>query len=701
MELSNNNLSPRWLGIFPVFVILLVFIVINTSHTLHSQLLKAGENIWDGYYQLRHDPIAPKCTVKKNINAEVDRIIQSRETQSFDIFDEILSDNTDPAILKQSIHSANQQCLAQIDLFSDIGDRITPGLKIYRFVEIAVARLGELGLLIQKSILAILVIFCGILTTFRRYHISLRAAETIYDHQTAAGSQILASSLLFYSTYSFKTISLNSGIPVDIEKLFIFNLWLVGFAIIWILSVYQYFNVPDSAREQGSYLRSLLAAPLYSSLCLIAGCYFIFSGHPAGISIYLNQMLELSGLFLNIGLYVWIGMLFKRTVLAERVFAVLRPLHPSPEMLAIIIVFLTAVPTAFTGASGIFVIAIGGLIYSEMRRVGARRQLALATTAISGSMGVVIRPCLLVVIIAALNNEVTTDQLFSWGVRVFFLSSIIFAIYTCLTKRDDMPYLQFRGNWPQVAEALKPLIPYVFLIGITLIVYALLLDAYLDEFSAPVILPIILIIILLYERLIQEKANYDDVSLRFIEERIHDSWNELRMGNDSLEKTLREATSETITHVGALLLLMGLTIGIGGMVERSEVMTLFPLEFSSIWIAMLFLVVILVLIGMVLDPYGAVILVSATLATIAYDHGIHPVHFWMVTLVAFELGYLSPPVALNHLLTRQVVGEQEVRLSKVTEGAFWWRYERFLLPIVTLGTTLLITAFMPLLISKF
>jgi TRAP-type C4-dicarboxylate transport system permease large subunit len=96
-----------------------------------------------------------------------------------------------------------------------------------------------------------------------------------------------------------------------------------------------------------------------------------------------------------------------------------------------------------------------------------------------------------------------------------------------------------------------------------------------------------------------------------------------------------------------------------------------------------------------------VILVSATIATIAYDSGIHPVHFWMVTLVAFELGYLSPPVALNHLLTRQVVGEEEVRLAaeESRDLAFWYRYEKILLPLVTMAIALMIVAFVPLMIG--
>jgi len=109
------------------------------------------------------------------------------------------------------------------------------------------------------------------------------------------------------------------------------------------------------------------------------------------------------------------------------------------------------------------------------------------------------------------------------------------------------------------------------------------------------------------------------------------------------------------------------------------------------------MVLILVVLGMIMDAFGAVILVTATVATIAYSSGIHPIHFWMVTLVAFELGYLSPPVALNHLLTRQVVGEAEVLAAQQEEGTFYQRHERIIMPLIAMGISLVLVAFVPLL----
>jgi TRAP-type C4-dicarboxylate transport system permease large subunit len=164
----------------------------------------------------------------------------------------------------------------------------------------------------------------------------------------------------------------------------------------------------------------------------------------------------------------------------------------------------------------------------------------------------------------------------------------------------------------------------------------------------------------------------------------------------SVKSAIVEATAESGPHIGALLSLMGLSICLGGVVERAELMSLFPTYFGSIWATMTALVIILVLIGMSMDPYGAVILVSATIANVAYTNGIDPVHFWVVVMVAFELGYLSPPVALNHLLTRQVVGEEEFLLAKNEQDGFFAKYERLILPVIVMGVALLLVAFTPL-----
>lgn len=693
----GNRTLYEWVAALPAFIVLILVITLNTSGALHAQLLRLGETMWAGYFQLRIDPVAPSCNRTMDIDTELARLVaQSKAADDLDL----LAEDVDEGALRQSLLSAQAQCAERFAQYEDASKRLTFGVKVFRAIELSVAQFGEFGLVAQRIMLAVLVLICGLTALFRRHHIALRPMETEMDHRVAAIGQAIASGILFYSVYSFKEVAFNSGVAVSGQHAALHYLWILGFAAILILSIYQLLFIPKDAKAGGSFGKALLAVPLYATMCMISGSYFIWVGHSAGIGIYLNQMMELSQLFLNVGLYVWIGMLLKRTELTEKVFNIFRPFKLPPEMLAIVVVAIAAVPTAYTGASGIFVIAVGGLIYNELRRAGSRRQLALAATAMSGSMGVVLRPCLLVVIIAALNNEVTTDQLFGWGVKVFFLTMLLFVGLALLTRQGPKRVAPPENAWPEFIASLKPLIPYVFLIGGTLLIYAYALNAYLDEFSAPIILPVLLLVVLFYERVKQEKPllQHENMNIDYVEGRIEHAWVDLREGNDSMEKTLREATTETTGHIGALLMLMGLSVSIGGMVERADLMSMVPAIFDSTWTAMLALVLVMVLIGMFMDPYGAVILVSATIAAVAYKNGINPVHFWMVALVAFELGYLSPPVALNHLLTRQVVGEEEIRLAKEESAgmSFWYRHERTLLPLVCMGAALLIVAFVPL-----
>jgi TRAP-type C4-dicarboxylate transport system permease large subunit len=698
-----NRTGFEWLAAMPVFLVLIFVILLNTSHATHAQLLKLGENVWDGYFQLRFDPVQPSCEIKGDIDAQLVRLITenaaSSDEDEWGFFDDL--EPVDASLLRQSLVNAQSVCEVKIQTYEQTVDRITPAVRAFRGLELFVASCGEFGVHAQRIMLAILVIVCGMTALFRRHHIALRPMTTVMDYRVASFAQMIASGILFFSVYSFKEVVFNAGIVVSSEHGILHYLWIIGFCAIFCLSIYQFIFVPKDAKPGGNFLKAQLSIPLYATMCIISGTYFISNGHMAGIGIYLNQMMELSQLFLNVGLYVWIGMLVKRTQMAQAVFNICRPWNLPPEMLAVVVVVIAALPTAYTGASGIFVIAIGGLIYNELRRAGARRQLALAATAMSGSMGVVLRPCLLVVIIAALNKEVTTDALFGWGVNVFLLTAVLFAAVAMLTKQGTLSIEKASVAWPATKKALWELVPYVMLIAFTLAFYGIFLNAYLDEFSAPFILPVMLLVVLIYERISQEKVGREQINSDHIEHRLEDSWKDVKRSGDSIEKTLREATTETTGHIGALLMLMGLSVSIGGVIERSHLMDLVPGSFESIWLAMGLLVVILVVIGMVMDPYGAVILVSATIATIAYESGIDPVHFWMVTLVAFELGYLSPPVALNHLLTRQVVGEKEVLLAWQEGHNFWYRHEKYLLPLTVMGIALVIVAFVPLAIGYY
>jgi TRAP-type C4-dicarboxylate transport system permease large subunit len=259
---------------------------------------------------------------------------------------------------------------------------------------------------------------------------------------------------------------------------------------------------------------------------------------------------------------------------------------------------------------------------------------------------------------------------------------LFFIVLMTLNRQSKIELAPISVALPEMLRQIRPLIPYIICMAAVIMFYKYAVNVQLDEFSAARILPVMMLSILIYEHFTKPDSVSDD--------------RKSTTPHKGIEACIRHATNQTTAEIGALLLLIGCTICLGGMIERSGIIEHFPQSFDSIWSAMALLVCVLIVLGMIMEPFGAVILVSSTIASVAYNSGIDPIHFWMVTLVAFELGYLSPPVALNHLLTRQVVGEKELLAASETEGTFYQRHERILMPMITMGTALIIVAFGPL-----
>ena len=568
-------------------------------------------------------------------------------------------------------------------------ERRTPIVRAYAAADLA---LLSLFTWLSEHFAPLFILFLGLgglVATAGRHHISLRPIRTRLDDRIAQGGSLAANLLLIASVLAQYQGRVAAGTELAEGEGLQAALWIAAFAGMALVNLVHLARprASSSADEgSGGLGHALMALPLYAVMALLAGVYLLVAeGYVAGLAVYLEKLLANVQLYLQVGLYVWVGMLLKRTRLASLAFAVVRPWRLPPELLAIVVVVLAAIPTAYSGASGIFVIAAGALIFRELTAAGARPSLALASTAMSGSMGVVLSPCLLVVIISYLS-PVSTDELFGWGRWVFLLSAALFAGIVVLTRQGSMRPNPSPDAWRQSGLALRGLLPHVVIFAAMLLLCRVLLGASLDVNSAAYVLPLALLPMLAYDR-----------RVRLGEERAG------RPSCDGLvpgEATVFAATAETSVHVGALLLLMALSAGVGGVIERAEVVTLVPAAFASPTLAIAILMVVLVLIGMVMDPYGAVILVQATLSAVAAASGISLIHFWMVVLVAFELGYLTPPVALNHLLARQVIGDAMPASGSGPgeETSLWRRHERYLLPITVMTLTLVLVAFGPILL---
>ncbi len=704
--------SREWFSSFPVMLLLVGVLFFNTAEMGYSQFLKLGESLWQDYYLLRGDIATPSCDPNANIDQELQKLLAEQELESDDEFGDMFGDDevdtsANEAALRKSITGQLRLCNEKHKIASENQARVTNSVRAFREVDYFMLKIAAFSRDNQRSILSLLLFICALTATLTYHHIGLRPIMSKLDHKVGAGAQLFANLALSYSAYAY----LYNGYNTGVEMLYPQIRWtyMIGFSALTLVSLYQCFKIPKDAEESGSIGKAFLSVPLYCYMAFSAAYFYILKeSNPQGVVLYIDKMMDMASIFTKIGLYIWIGMMLKQTFIGELAFRIFKPWKLPPEMLAFVAVLVMAVPTAYTGASGVIIIAMGAVVYSELRRAGARRQLALAATAMSGSLGVVLRPCLLVVLIAALNKEVTTDQMFGWGVKVFLLTSFMFFIISLVAKQGPLKVAPVKKALVPSLFAFIPLIPYASVFVLTAIFYAYVMDAHLDEFSAPTILPVIVLLMLIYEKVLAKpymnafSRKYPEIYLKSYGETLEheDDYHDIER-EEKLEGSVRTATTNGIVHIGALLLLMGLSLAAGGVIEDSHIIQDFSENsdlFGNMWQTMVVLLIALVIIGMCMDPFGAVVLVSGTIAQVAYQQGIEPIHFWMITLVAFELGYLSPPVAVNHLLTRQVVGEKEVLLAtEETIGkSFWLRHEKILLPLTVMGISLILVAFAPL-----
>ncbi|MBO4351689.1 MAG: TRAP transporter large permease subunit [Proteobacteria bacterium] len=737
----------------PLTLLLVVIILCSTVENVHSTLLDIGESQWTGYSELRQPPVKPDC----DPDAKPEPAPAAEED---DLLDDLFGEEEEVSADAQN--AAREICLAKFEKYENLVKRQEDsGLQAFVSFEGAVGHIATSSVGFVKEFLILIFIFCGLAVTLQRQHLGLRSPRTRRDDRVSQIAQLIGNLIVIFSFLAYYKQDIASGVD-NVSNLPIY--WMIGFGLMALANILLLF-IPlkegDGEPAKSSIGQMMLGIPLYAYMAWICGLYFgIVEQHFAGVAIYLNQMTEHANLYSNVALYVFSGMMLKYTDIADKFFAIIRPLKLSPELLAIAIVLLSAIPTAYSGASGIFVIAAGAIIYRELKRAEARDTLALAATAMSGSMGIVLSPCLLVVIIAALNKDVTTTELFHAGFNVFLVNIFVFVLVIYWTKHEQFHWafsLDGKKNktiFKNIGKAIVPVLPYIGIGAAVLLLFRFGIGAKFNEYSAAWLLPFVLIVLLIYDRIIAKRAfikgedSPDDAealkesdasesgkSLKEAEETAEtkETLEQLEETEETATETLKEAetaTSEgsktatetsktapdgilkslfnaansTAVSSGGLLALMTLSICVGGIIDRAHLNELLPQQFGGDFhavMAMGMLFIILVFIGMIMDPYGAVILVSATLTQIASANGIDPVHFWVTVLCAFELGYLTPPVALNQLLTRQVVGDKAYAFERAEDRPtkFWNRHERILLPVAVKATVLLLVAFGPLIIN--
>ncbi len=365
-------------------------------------------------------------------------------------------------------------------------------------------------------------------------------------------------------------------------------------------------------------IMALLGAPVFVVLSAYAMIGFYSTNIPfTALIVDLYNKFASNPLLYTIPIFTFAGY-----ILAESK-ASLRMVNLSKAMLgwfhgglAVVSLITCAIFTAFTGASGVTIIALGGLLFPALikEKYGEKFSLGLLTSA--GSLGLLFPPSLPVLIYCAVS-ESSVFQLFAAGFLPCILLIILLSIFSVLNSiKEDVPKTPF--NFKDVVYAINEakwelIIPFLLIVGI---------------YGGFVTLGEIAAIIVTYSLFI-EVFIYKDIKLHEIPSII----------------------TKSVSLVGGILIIMGATFGLTNYMVDAEIpMVILDTMKGLITSKFLFLFILnifLLIVGCFLDIYSALLVTIPLILPISNSYGISPVHLGIIFLTNLEIGYLTPPVGIN------------------------------------------------------
>jgi tripartite ATP-independent transporter DctM subunit len=366
---------------------------------------------------------------------------------------------------------------------------------------------------------------------------------------------------------------------------------------------------------------ALAGAPLFTIIAAIGLLAFTAAGmDTSAMMIELYRLVDMPAL-IAVPLFTFAGFILAESKAPKRLLNLAQIFFGwMPGGLAIVALFSTAIFTAFSGASGVTIIALGGLIYPALIQQKYPEKFALGLVTTSGSLGLLFPPSLPIIlysIIAAVN----IDQLFLAGLVPGILLIIVLSLYGIRTGlAAHVPRIPF--TWKGVYLALKEAaweapLPVVVIGGI-----------YGGFFTAT------------------EAAAVTAAYVLIVEVFIH---REVKFISD-LPRVIRES----MILVGAILMMLGAALGVTNyLIDEQIPMKMFALISQYVSSKVIFLIILnlFILIMNMVEIFSAIIIVVPLIVPVALQYGINPVHLGIIFLLNLEIGYMTPPLGLNLFLS--------------------------------------------------
>jgi tripartite ATP-independent transporter DctM subunit len=361
---------------------------------------------------------------------------------------------------------------------------------------------------------------------------------------------------------------------------------------------------------------TLLGAPLFAVIG--AGALAGFAREGVDLSVVAIEFFGISEtpILVAIPLFTFAGFLLSEGQAPRRLVRLSEAvLGWLPGGLAMISLVACALFTAFTGASGVTIIALGALLYPALKEAGYGERFNLGLVTSSGSLGLLFAPSL-PLILYGIVAEAPIDDLFVAGALPGVLMILLLAIY-CYWRSPRVAPAATRS----LAAIRSAISAARWDLPLPIIVLGGIYSGYFAVSEAAAVTAIYVVLVEL-------------VFLREI------AWRDL-------PRIMRES----MVLVGAILVILGVSLASTNlMIDTGVPQRLLAAVSQYVSGPVSFLLVLLVfllILGAILDIFSATVLIVPLLLPLAVQYGVDPIHFGIVFLAAMELGYLTPPVGLN------------------------------------------------------
>jgi tripartite ATP-independent transporter DctM subunit len=386
-----------------------------------------------------------------------------------------------------------------------------------------------------------------------------------------------------------------------------------------------YFIPLDRVAVPGAVLiliATALGLPIFATLGGLALLFFWSEGTPIASVTVEAYRLSASPLLPAIPLFTLAGYFLAESNASQRLVRVFRALIGwMPGGPAVLTTVVFAFFTSFTGASGITILSLGGLLFPVLLKSRFPERFSLGLITASGSIGLLFPPSL-PIILYGVYAQTRIDHLFIGGFLPGLLLLLLisgFGVWQGAAIGAERTPFTFRevrrAAWEAKWELLLPVIVLVGIFG----GFATLVEAAaLTAVWAAVV----------------EFFVYRDLDL----------------GRDTGRVVI-----ECVTLVGGVLLILGMALGFTNYLIDAQIPTrALSWVQAHIESRLLFLLALngfLLIVGCLLDIYSAILVVVPLIAPMAVAFGVDPVHMGVIFLANLQLGYLTPPIGMNLFLS--------------------------------------------------